>query len=90
MEAIGEKVAFMTAKEIADKLNRSIPTIQRWAAEAPPGTLFAQCSRGRWHKEQVRLMEAISAGAISRESGESRWRLFKHEMENSLPPESRR
>jgi len=87
METPSEEVAFFTAREMAAFFGVAVPTIRGWASEAEAGSLFAQCWRGRWHRSQLRLMEAVFLGAISRESGEARWRHFKHEVGVSLPPE---
>jgi hypothetical protein len=56
MKTTGEEAGFVTAQEMAAIFKVAVPTIRWWASKAAPGSLFAQCWRGRWHREQARLM----------------------------------
>ena len=71
---------FFKAKEVGIVLDMQESTVRNWAARKKAGTLYAQCRRGRWHLAQVRLIEAVEAGAITTEEAEYRWQRFKHDI----------
>lgn len=78
---------FFNVDDVAAVLHLCPSTVKHKATRAPEGSVWAQCTRGHWHRFQVGLMVALRGKFITRASAESRWDFAKIYLVKALPPE---